>query len=78
MPVYRMTAGEHARQRDRVAASLLLVGEEPRLVRDVPIDPGTYTASAAVGAGRGVLRAGGLLGGLPGAPRRGVDARRVR
>jgi hypothetical protein len=74
----RMTAREHARQRERVAASLLLIGEGPRLARDVPIDPGTLTASAGVGSGRGALLAGGMQGGLPDFANRSVEARSVR
>jgi hypothetical protein len=73
-----MTVREQARQRDRVAASLLLDGEAPRLLRDVPVDPGTYTASAAVGCGRAALLGGGMRSGLPGTSRRSVDARSAR
>jgi hypothetical protein len=73
-----MTVREQARQRDRVAASPLLVGADSRLVRDVPVDPGAYTAWAAVGCGCGALLDGGLGGGLPGTGRRSVDARSAR
>jgi hypothetical protein len=73
-----MTVREQARQYDRVAASLLLIDEDPRLVRDVPVDSGTYTASAAVGCGRGALLGGGMPGGLPGTSRRRVEARSAR
>lgn len=78
MPASRVTVREHARQRDGVAASLLLIGEDARVVRNVPIDPGTYTASAADGGRREAVTTGGILGGLPGTGRRSVDARSAR
>jgi len=55
MPASRMTARAHVRQRQLVAASLLLIGENPRLVRGLPIDVGTYSPYAALGA----LKTGG-------------------
>jgi hypothetical protein len=70
MPASRMTARAHVRQRQLVAASLLLVGENPRLVRDLPIDVGTYTPYAALGT----LTAGGALG----TARSATKARSVR
>jgi hypothetical protein len=47
MPIQRMTAQEHVRQRALVVASLLILGEEPRPLRELAIDPGTYAPSAA-------------------------------
>ena len=73
-----MTVREQARERDWVAASLLLIDEDPRPVRDLPADPGTYTASAAVGCVRGALQGGGMRGGLADTSRRSVDARSAR
>jgi hypothetical protein len=65
-----MTGREHLRQRELVAASLLLVGENPRLVRDLPIDLGTYTPYVALG--------GVMSGGTPGTPRSATKPRSAR
>jgi hypothetical protein len=77
MRASRMTVREQARQRDRVAALLLLDGADSRLVRDAPVDPGSYKAAAAVGCGRGALLAERMRG-LSGTGRRSVDARSAR
>jgi hypothetical protein len=61
MAIRPMTAHEHDLQRDLVAASLLIVGENPRPLRELAIDPGTYTPSAVVRRHVGMLNPGALL-----------------
>ena len=60
-PLRPMTAHEHDLQRDLVAASLLIVGENPRPMRELAIEPGTYTPSAVVRRHAGMLNPGALL-----------------
>jgi hypothetical protein len=48
MTIRPMTTDEHDLQRDLVEASLLIVGENPQPLRELAIDPGTYTPSVVV------------------------------
>jgi hypothetical protein len=61
MPIRPMTADEHDLQRDLVAASLLIVGENPQPLRELAIDPGTYMPSVVVSRHVGMFNPDGLL-----------------
>jgi hypothetical protein len=61
VPTPAMTAGEHDLQRALVAASLLIVGENPRPLLELAVDPGTYTPSDVVGRHAGMFNPGALL-----------------